>query len=108
MKLGQPENAYGLLKIAKNMGIECKIEWYEKLGLYEEAYQLYSKLPATSEYTLKKIKCLSYFDEQQFLDELENNEEFISNSDIAALACKSYAGLEEWEKVDQIVDKIPQ
>jgi FKBP12-rapamycin complex-associated protein len=41
MLLGQPENATGLLKIARSMGIECKVEWYEKLGYYEEAYKLY-------------------------------------------------------------------
>jgi hypothetical protein len=41
MSLGQPENATGLLKIAKNMGIECKVEWYEELGYHEEAYTIY-------------------------------------------------------------------
>ena len=28
MKLGQPENAYGLFKIASKMKMNCKIEWY--------------------------------------------------------------------------------
>lgn len=28
MKLGEAENAFGLLAVAKNLEIKCKIQWY--------------------------------------------------------------------------------
>jgi hypothetical protein len=31
MKLGEPENAFGLFKVAENLGIGCKVDWYEKI-----------------------------------------------------------------------------
>lgn len=34
MKLGEPENAYGLFNIAQSLDIKCKIEWYEKIGKF--------------------------------------------------------------------------
>lgn len=60
------------------MGIERKVEWYEKLGYYEEAYKIYSQreklesnVASRTEIQAKKIKCLNYFSEEAFFDELE-------------------------------------
>ena len=103
MSLGQPENATGLLKIAKNMAIECKVEWYEELGYHEEAYTIYCERQKTAPKAdlqflqSKKIKCLNYFDQQAFFDELQEfRQKNGYSSEIALLACKSYAELGEW------------
>lgn len=81
MKLGEAENAFGLFFVAKNLQIKWKIEWYEKIGRYDEAYRSYLELPDQITHN-QKLKCLSHISDEKFILEFEkankNNLGYIS------------------------------
>ena len=72
MKLGEPENAFGLFRVAANLGIQCKVEWYDKIEKYQEAYLAYQSFNDPT-YYIPKLKCLSHINDQKFLEELTDD-----------------------------------
>ena len=98
MKLGEPENAEGLFAIASSLDIHIKIEWYEKIGKYEEAYKSYLDEEKSS---YQKLKCLSQISDERFIQEfqsLEKQNPFQVTNELSYLAIEAYSHLEQWDK----------
>jgi hypothetical protein len=95
MRLGEPENAYGLFKVAAGLEIPCQTAWYEKIGKYEEAYQAYLGA-GDSRSAAQRIQCLSRLSDQQFTVEFAKSKNTLP-SEVALLAVEAYAQLGQWD-----------
>lgn len=118
-QLRQPEAAIGALQYAqKNLNMELKESWYEKLQRWDEALEAYSRrlaisTPGSLEYhtaVLGKMRCLASLAEWDTLDQLCRDEwrrsEPHMRREMALIAAHAAWHQGRWEEMALYVDTV--
>jgi len=117
-QLQQSEAAQGILAYArKNLNVELREPWYERLQRWEDALEAYEKRqledPENLEWTKSRMRCLHELGEWPRLSQLarsvwdaEGGAPEAAKQEIAALAAAAEFHLRDWDRMGVVVDAL--